>query len=194
LLERWNAGGRNGAQRFREIKAQGFRGQYRSGSAYVGRMRAAPRRVSRGDASAAPSATLIEADKPLTPQEATWLVMRREAKRNDDGKHQLATLQAYGGEIAEAITLTQDFADLVRQRKPDQLEAWLERAAASCLQAFQSFANGLRADYAAVKAEGPLPWSTGPVVGQINRLKMLKRQMFGRARIDLLKQRGLYRM
>jgi transposase len=194
LLERWNAGCRNGAQLFREIKAQGFRGQYSIVSTYVGRMRAAQQHVSPGDASAAHSAALIEADKPLTPREATWLVMRREAKRNDDEKQQLAKLQAYGGEIAEAITLTQDFADLVRQRKADQLEAWLERAAASCLQAFQSFANGLRAEYAAVKAGVTLPWSTGPVEGQINRLKMLKRQMFGRANIDLLKQRVLYRM
>ena len=76
----------------------------------------------------------------------------------------------------------------------DQLDTWLERAAASCLQAFKSFANGLQADYDAVKAGITLPWSTGPVEGQINRLKMLKRQMFGRANIDLLKLRVLYRM
>jgi transposase len=193
-LERWNTGCRNGAQLFREIKAHGFRGQYSIVSAYVGRRRAAQQRVAPGEVSAAHSATIMAAETPLTPREATWLVMRREAKRNDDEKHQLAMLQASGGEMAEAITLTQDFADLVRQRKPDQLEAWLERAAVSCLQAFQSFANGLRADDAAVKAGVPLPWSTGPVEGQINRLKMLKRQMFGRANIDLLKQRVLYRM
>jgi transposase len=96
------------------------------------------------------------------------------------------------GEIAEAITLTQDFAALVRQRQPDHLERWLERATASGLQAFQSFANGLRADYAAVKAGVTLSWSTGPVEGQINRLKMLKRQMYGRAGIGLLRQRVLH--
>ena len=117
--------------------------------------------------------------------------MRREAKLNDDDKQQLAELQTLEGEVAEAIALTRDFASLVRQRQPDQLDTWLERAAASCLQAFKSFAKGLKADYEAVKAGVTLPWSTGPVEGQINRLKMLKRQMYGRANIDLLRQRVL---
>ena len=138
------------------------------------------------------SATPMEVDKPLTPSRATWLVMRRVAKLDDDAKTQLARLQAQEGEIAEAITLTQDFAVLVRQRQPDQLEAWVERATASGLNAFQSLANGIRADYEAVKAGVTLPWSTGPVEGQINRLKMLKRQMYGRAGIDLLRQRVLH--
>ena len=130
-------------------------------------------------------------DQPLTPSRATWLIMRREATLTEDEKRQLARLQAQEGEIAEAITLTQDFAALVRQRQPGQLETWLERATASGLQAFKSFANGLRADYEAVKAGVTLMWSTGPVEGQINRLKMLKRQMYGRAGIGLLRQRVL---
>ena len=117
--------------------------------------------------------------------------MRREATLDEKEQQQLAQLQEQGGEIAEAISLTQDFAALVRQRQPDQLAPWLDRAAASCLQSFKSFATGLRADYEAVKAGVTLPWSTGPVEGQINRLKMLKRQMYGRANIDLLRQRVL---
>jgi transposase len=60
------------------------------------------------------------------------------------------------------------------------------------VQAFARWANSLRDDYAAVQAGVSLPWSTGPVEGQINRLKMLKRQMFGRANIDLLRLRVLY--
>jgi len=117
--------------------------------------------------------------------------MRREATLNDDEKGQRARLQAQEGAIAEAITLTQGFTALVRQRQPGQLETWLERATASGIQAFQSLANGLRADYEAVKAGVTLIWSTGPVEGQINRLKMLKRQMYGRAGIGLLRQRVL---
>lgn len=134
---------------------------------------------------------LFRTDGCRAPSRATWFVMRREAKRNDDETQQLAWLQAQEGEIAEAITLTQDFAELVRQRQPGQLETWLERATASGLQAFKSFAHGLRADYEAVKAGVTLSWSTGPVEGQINRLKMLKRQMYGRAGIGLLRQRVL---
>jgi transposase len=135
--------------------------------------------------------TIGAVDTPLTPSRATWLIMRREATLTEDEKHQRARLHAQEGAIAEAIALTQDFAALVRQRQPDQLETWLQRATASGLQAFQSLANGLRADYAAVKAGVTLRWSTEPVEGQINRLKMVKRQMYGRAGIGLLRQRVL---
>jgi len=71
------------------------------------------------------------------------------------------------------------------------LDPWLERASTSALEAVRRFASGLRDDYAAVKAGVTLPWSSGPVEGHINRLKMLKRQMFGRARLDLLSRRFL---
>jgi transposase len=93
--------------------------------------------------------------------------------------------------VAEAIDLAQDFATLVRQRQPAQLDPWLQRASTSALEAVQRFASGLRDDYEAVKAGVTLPWSTSPVEGHINRLKMLKRQMFGRARLDLLSRRFL---
>ena len=190
LLERWNAGYHSALDLCREMQAQGFPGQYSMVAGYVSRFRPAQGRVSKRRKSGLP-ATIVAVDKPLTPSRATWLVMRREAKLNEKEKDQLARLQAHEGEIAEAITLTQDFVNLVRQRQPEQLETWLKRATTSCLQAFTSFAKGLRADYEAVKAGVTLPWSTGPVEGQINRLKMLKRQMYGRAGIGLLRQRVL---
>jgi transposase len=94
-------------------------------------------------------------------------------------------------ELAEAVALAQAFATLVRQRQPTHLEPWLARAAASPLPPVRRFARVLRADYAAVQAAVTLPWSQGPIEGHINRLKMLKRQMFGRARLDLLARRFL---
>ena len=78
---------------------------------------------------------------------------------------------------------------LVRQRQPEHLDPWLERASTSALEAVRRFTSGLREDYAAVKAGVTLPWSSGPVEGHINRLKMVKRHMFGRARLDLLSRR-----
>ena len=80
---------------------------------------------------------------------------------------------------------------MVREQQPDELDSWLERAAASPVDAFRRFAKRLREDYDSIKAGVTLPWSNGPVEGHINRLKMLKRQMFGRAKIDLLSQRFL---
>ena len=190
LRERWQAGYRSAKELYHEMQAQGFPGKYSIVAAYISRLRPPQGRITRRRKSGSP-VTIVAVDKPLTPSRATWLVMRREAKLNDDEKSQRARLQAQEGAIAEAIALTQDFAALVRQRQPDQLETWLERATASGLQAFKSFANGLRADYEAVKAGVTLMWSTGPVEGQINRLKMLKRQMYGRAGIGLLRQRVL---
>jgi transposase len=100
-----------------------------------------------------------------------------------------ATARPASHAVAEAITLAQDFATLVRQRQPEALDPWLQRATTSTLEAMRRFALGLYEDYAAVKAGVTLPWSSGPVEGHINRLKMLKRQMFGRAHLDLLSRR-----
>ena len=98
-------------------------------------------------------------------------------------------MRAQQAEVAEAVDLAEDFATLVRQRQPAQLDPWLQRATTSTLEAVQRFAKGLYEDYQAVKAGVTLPWSNGPVEGHINRLKMLKRQMFGRAHLDLLSRR-----
>jgi transposase len=89
------------------------------------------------------------------------------------------------------VALAQDFAGLVRWREPAQLEPWLARAAQRTLPPFRRVAKGLRADLAAVQAAVTLPWRQGPIEGQINRLKMLKRQLVGRAQVDLLARRGL---
>jgi len=82
--------------------------------------------------------------------------------------------------LSEPISLAQAFLKLVRQRLPEQLDGWLTDARNSSIKAFSSFAKGLKEDYDAVKAGVTLEVSNGQVEGQNNRLKMLKRQMFGR--------------
>jgi transposase len=89
------------------------------------------------------------------------------------------------------MALAQGFAQFLRARQPERLDAWLQQAATSSLAAFRRLAQSFQRDEAAVKAGVTLPWSTSPVEGHINRLKMLKRQMFGRARLDLLSRRFL---
>ena len=189
-LERGQAGGRSVLELDRELQAQGLAGKYSSGAAYVGRLRPPQGRSPRRCRAASP-ATIVEVDKPLTPRRPPCLVLRPEAQRHDDAKPQRARLQAHEGAIAVAITLTQDFAGLVRQPQPGQLETWRERATASGLQAVKRLATGGRADYEAGKAGLTLPWSTGPVEGPIKRLQMLKRQRYGRAPRALLRQRVL---
>jgi transposase len=164
---------------FRDLRQRGYAGGYGVVAAYARRLRQA-----QGlPAVAEPPC------QPLTPRRVTWLVLRREEKRTKAEAHQLAQLRAQQAEVAEAIDLAQAFATLVRQRQPAQLDPWLQRATTSALEALQRFATGLCDDYEAVKAGVTLPWSSGPVEGHINRLKMLKRHMFGRARLDLLSRR-----
>jgi transposase len=192
LLERWNAGHRAALRLFRELQRRGYAGSYPTVARYAQRLRQAQGQARQ---HRPPRQTLPVVTEPssrhLTARQATWLVLRRPERLDDDEAAQLAQLQAQHPEVAAAIALAQDFTRLVRERQPDQLDPWLARAAESPLVPLQRFAKGLRDDYDAVRAGVTLPWSTGPVEGHINRLKMLKRQMFGRAKLDLLQQRFL---
>ena len=190
LLERWNAGCYTAMRLFRELRQQGYAGGYGVVAAYARRLRQA-QGLPPGHRCPRQSLPAVAEPpcQPLTPRRATWLVLRCEAQRTEAEAQQLTQLHTQSVEVAEAIDLAQDFAQLVRQRQPEALDPWLQRATASTLEALQRFAKGLYEDYEAVKAGVTLSWSTGPVEGHINRLKMLKRQMFGRARLDLLSRR-----
>ena len=82
---------------------------------------------------------------------------------------------------------------MVRQRRAEALDGWLEASRESGIPELQSFATGLQHEYASIQAALSEPWSTGQVEGQITRVKLLKRQMYGHAKFDLLKQRVLQR-
>jgi hypothetical protein len=80
---------------------------------------------------------------------------------------------------------------MVGELSGERLEEWLDKVEASHLQAFQSFVSGVQQDRNAVLAGGTLAWRNGPVEGQVNRLKLIKRSMYGQADLDLLKRRVL---
>ena len=82
---------------------------------------------------------------------------------------------------------------MLAERRGKDLDAWLVQAEHSGIAELKSFAQGIRRDYAAVCAAFSSRWSNGQVEGQVNRLKLMKRLMFGRAQFDLLRQRVLYR-
>jgi transposase len=109
-------------------------------AAYVKRMRMAQGATPKPRTAPVAVKVTEVSEKPLTPKSATWLVLRREDKREDATADQelMAQMQAQHRELAKAIELTQDFAELVRQRQPEKLESWLERAARSALKAFLS--------------------------------------------------------
>ena len=119
------------------------------------------------------------------------LVLTASELQKPDDEQLIALLKAQQPDLYTAIALAQGFAQLVRQRLPEQFDPWLEQAIHNGLSPFRRFAERLREDYDAVKMGVTLPVSNDPVEGHINRLKMLKRQMFGRAGIELLSRRFL---
>jgi transposase len=88
--------------------------------------------------------------------------------------------------------LAQAFIRMVGERQPDNFDQWIRRARRSGPEEFSSFGAGLLRDELAVKAAMKYEWSNGQVEGQITRLKLLKGQMYGRAKLDLLRARVLH--
>jgi transposase len=132
--------------------------------------------------------------KPLTTRRATRLVLKRPRQprqRTDEDAQLMAHRQAQPCEVAVAIEWAHDVCAIVREGHAGRCDRGLTQAIASAVVPLRRIATGLRADYEAVEAGLIRPWSTGPVGGQINRLKMLKRSMCGRATLDLLSQRFL---
>jgi transposase len=177
----------------RELQQRGYRGSHSALVRYL-------RRLQRARASAAPEggtpaqprlALLAVPQKVLTPHTVAWLVLRRAQKRSAEDQALLADLRRHAPELDEAVARAEAFVDLVRNRAPDRLDPWLERAGESSVQRLRGFARRLLADYDAVRAAVSLDWSSGQTEGQINRLKTIKRQMYGRAGLDLLGRRFL---
>jgi transposase len=94
-------------------------------------------------------------------------------------------------DIQVADTLGQSFITMVKTHDPAALDQWLLDVRQSGVAELQSFAAGLERDGAAVRAALRLPYSNGQVEGQVNRLKLIKRMAYGRAKFDLLRQRVL---
>jgi transposase len=106
-------------------------------------------------------------------------------------QHQLEQITLHE-ELHSFYRLSQEFVTLLKERQVQALDSWLKRAKESRVTELGSFAGGIRRDYAAVRAACSLPWSNGATEGHVNRLKFLKRQMFGRARLDLLRVKVLH--
>jgi transposase len=161
-----------------EIRARGFRGGERT-----------LRRWLIGIRGTDPS---VPAPPPVPPaRDITGWIMRPVDKLTDDDHAELRRLCGLCPDLAAIRDLARGFAELVRTRGGQRLTAWVEQAEQATIAEIRSFANGLRKDWAAVTAGLTMTWSSGAVEGNVNRIKMLKRQMYGRANPDLLRRRIL---
>jgi len=171
----WSDGCRNGAELHRRLRAAGFKGSLRVVTEWTTRRRHED--------------TAAEKNLPRKCPSARTVAKMMTTHRNGDSSQQIVLLAVIAEATPEIVTARDQldaFHALIRERKCDALDAWLAEAEAGPLA---SFVTGLGADRAAVEAALREPCSSGQVEGTINKLKLLKRQMYGRANADLLEAR-----
>lgn len=184
LEGRWNEGCRNAAQLWRELIGRGFTG--RPG---LVRRWATGRRREQPDPSATEQRAGAKAWAGLTIRRIGCMLMADETRLSADENLFVGHLLKEAPRLAEAITVAKRLQRLLRHETGDTLPAVLAAADETPLK---NFAAGLRRDQDAIQAALDLPWTTSPVEGQISRIKMIKRTMYGRAGFDLLRTRVLH--
>jgi transposase len=192
LRERWVAGCDNAAQLWEELRARGFTGSAGSVRRFLGAWRTTPRRRGR-QPRPAPGRTPAPPSPLPSPRQVRWWLLAEPDQRPAERQAYLARLLQDCPTLHLAGDLAREFGRLLRQRDAAALDPWLARAEDSGIAEFRSCAKSLRQDYAAVAAALREPYSNGPTEGNVTRLKLLKRQMYGRAKPDLLRQRVLQR-
>jgi transposase len=193
LRERWQAGCHNGRQLFREAKARGSPGSQAQLERVTTQWRKQlPPRPSPAKAPARSPAPPAPKRHRLSSQRASWLFVLLKEKLTAAHQRQVEQMCQASEELSVAYELSQEFVELFKGRKAPALQDWLRRAKESQISELGSLAKSLQQDSAAVEAACSQPWNQGQVEGQIKRLKCLKRQMYGRARFDLLRLRLLH--
>ena len=166
---------------WREIVELGYPGEYKSVSRLVGYLR----KIAR-DGTEVPA--LVEG---MTPRKTVGLLLRRPEERSAGQRSAIKALICLDPEIEQMVNLFEWFARLVRRQPNENLEEWLRYAEGSGIGEIERFVNKLRQDLDAVAAGMSLPWSQGQTEGQVTRLKLIRRQMYGRGNFDLLRKRVL---
>lgn len=185
LRTRWAEGCTNARVLWEELTALGFRGSKRAVREYVSGWR----KTSSAATDLAPPTRPL----PLRPssQQVRWWLTLPETELEPSQRRFVARLVETCPAACEGQRLTRSFVNLFETRDPTQLVPWLEDAEASAMASFRDFAIGLRRDFEAVRAALTSPWSNGQTEGQVTKVKLLKRQMYGRGSLHLLRQRLL---
>lgn len=184
LRQRWEAGCHNIAQLYRELGDRGYKHSY--WSVYEQLVRFLPSgRKNQETSNQLPR-------PPVLARQAVFLFLRRISELEADEQETLTFLRSLHNEVDQAYELVQQFAQMLRTRTGEQLDAWLERVRASQISELQRFVLSLERDKAAVSTGLTLSQNNGLVEGHVNKLKLLKRMGYGRAGFALLRQRVLH--
>lgn len=195
LQAQWAAGEHNIAFLYQTIRTQGYSGSETSVRQYIASLRKeiGPARRPRRYAPPVSKERKRHQRVALSSRRATWLVLRRPEDLSLEDQHLLDLLGQAHPQVKGACELAQAFAQMIRGRNAPAFEAWLQEATMSEAPEIRTFAKGIERDQAAVLAALTYDWSQGQVEGQVHRLKLLKRQSYGRAGFDLLRHRVLAR-
>jgi transposase len=182
LDRRWTEGCRNAAQLWRELLTLGFVGRPGTVRQWAGR-----RRKHEPKIASAPEINVALGEPPSARQIARQLMTDEALTQSEQNFVSRLLLKAPA--LAECVAAAKRLNAVLRRKSKEALGKVLEDVGKTALG---SFASNLRRDLSAVQAALDLPWTTSPAEGQINRLKMLKRTMFGRAGFALLRARVLH--
>jgi transposase len=209
LEKRFAQGCRNANQLWKELQQQGFRGDYKLVNRWM-----APRREKPGRKHSLREKDLLgltqgeeagtTSPQPARPQEScevepvaleaprhlVWLLFKDPDSLDPEQQRSLALIRQHPG-VETLYDLTRSFVKLMKERDFDAFDLWLTKGEGCGLPDMETFTQGLQNDYEAVKTSLLLPYSNGPVEGQVNRLKFVKRSMFGRGSFELLRNRFL---
>jgi transposase len=194
LSERWAAGETNGRHLWQELQEQGFTGSLMRVMRWAARQQllSPPDPSSRrGRNQQVRQAQPAQAVAPLRTRRVVWWLLRRPDTLSAERQALLARMEQANPAFGQLYRLAIQFTEMLRKQQVEQLRPWLSAAQASEFRELKSLAGSLERDYAAVEAALRLPYSSGPVEGNITRLKLIKRSGYGRASFDLLRLRVL---
>jgi transposase len=197
LESRFGEGCRNAMQLWREIKEKGYPGTWRQVLRWMRKHRLQEQSATEANAGEVKTQTTTlqtppsSAHKMPSPRQLAWLMMRQPEELEQQERNWLSLIEQ-NSQAKQLYAMARQFNGIIRKGEAADLDQWLEDCKASQISMLQTFAVRIKQDYHAVRAALETKWSNGQTEGQINRLKLLKRQMYGRANFDLLRQRVLY--
>jgi transposase len=204
LGKRWQEGCRNASQLWRELKEQGYPGTRKRVLEWARQRREepAPSTPGRYQASMVKRCQKRTLGKPIgnanrapSPKRLVWVLLREPEDLEKAERGTLDEMLEASTDIAAIYSLIQRFEKMIKNTGSDgqaeRLDRWLGESLASGVKDFETFAMGLKREQSGVEAALTLPYSNGQTEGQINKLKLIKRQMYGRGSFEMLRQRVL---
>lgn len=181
VLSRWEQGCTNGLQLYQEIKEQGYTGTEKTVYRFLVPLRRNQRIIQK---AVVPNVPLQD----FSAKDAVWLFVRDRSRLDEKQQAQLEAICQASETARITYQLVQEFRQMLHALEGAKLDEWLARVKTSQIRELQSFVCGVERDKAAVVAGLTLPHNNGLVEGKVNKLKLIKRMMFGRAAFPLLRQ------